>query len=246
MLWLLPWDEDTHARHMPWATWTLVAINLVVFGAMLASTDIEAWTGYALAPATAQWWQFLTANFLHGGLMHLAGNMLFLLVFGDNIEDAFGPVPFLLLYFVGGLVGDLFFVSANASMTIPSVGASGCISALAGAYLVLYFSSTIGVRLMFLVFTLHVFQLRVLWVMLLWFGYDSFLTFSRHGVLPADEGGGVNYVAHGMGFAFGILVAVFARLYGVMRRYDTLAEGSPWLGYWPMHLEFGRRRRRAV
>ena len=179
---------------------------------------------------------------LHAGPMHLLGNMLFLIVFGDNIEDAFGPVPFLLLYFVGGLAGDLFFVTSNPARNVPGVGASGCIATLAGAYLILYFSSPVGVRLMFLVFTVHTFHLGTPCLMLLYFGYDIFLTFSRHGVLP--DGGGVNFVVHGMGFAIGIAVAIFARLYGVIRRYETLSEGGLLLGYWPSGLEPVRARGR--
>lgn len=244
MVWLLPWDEDAHVRHMPWATWSLVALNVLAFALMLGASDSEAWVDrFGMAPATAQWWQYMTANFVHGSPMHLIGNMLFLIVFGDNIEDAFGPVPFLLLYFAGALAGDLFVNSSNAAMTIPSIGASGCIATLAGAYLVLYFSSTIGVRLMFLVFTLRTFYFKAPWVLLFWFGYDLFLTFSRHGVLDVGEGGGVNFVSHGMGFAAGVFVAVYARLCGVMRRYDKLSEGSTLFGYWPTHLEYARRSR---
>ena len=120
-------------------------------------------------PAEPHWYHYVTANFVHGDLMHLVGNMFFLLLFGDNVEDAFGPLPFLALYFLGGLVGDVWFVSANASLAIPSVGASGCIAAIAGAYGLLFFTSTIGVRVIFIVLrnTLGLYQAvpyeRALW-----------------------------------------------------------------------------------
>jgi hypothetical protein len=84
---------------------------------------------------------------------------------------------------------------------------------------------------------MHTLHFRAPWVLLYWFGYDTFLTFSRHGVLNFGEGGGVNFVSHGMGFAVGVFVAVFARLHGVMRRYDRLSEGSSLMGYWPAQLE---------
>jgi membrane associated rhomboid family serine protease len=245
MIWLLPWDEDAGVRHMPWATWSLIALNIAAFllTFLVTPAESEAWIPrWGLTPAEPHWYQFVTSNFVHGGPMHLVGNMLFLLVFGDNVEDAFGPVPFLLLYFIGGLAGDWMFVSANPAMMIPSVGASGCISTLAGAYLVLFFSSTIGVRVLFLVFTLHTFHIRAVWVLLFWFGADVFQTFTSHGVLP--DGGGTNFVAHGAGFAFGVVAALAAAIYGVGRRYELLDDGHAWFGYWPTSLEDRPRRRR--
>ena len=242
MIWLLPWDEDAGVRHMPWATWSLIAINVLAFllTFLVTPAESEAWIPrWGLNPAHAHWYQFLTSDFVHGGWFHLIGNMLFLLVFGDNVEDAFGPIPFLLLYFVGGLAGDVMWVHANPSIDIPSVGASGCISALAGAYAVLFFSSTIGVRVMFFVFNLRTFYFRAPWVLLFWFGADVYRTFASHGVMDAEPG--VNFVAHGMGFAVGLAVAVIAILVGVLHRYGTLAEGHDWFGYWPPSLETPRR-----
>lgn len=228
MIWLLPWDEDANVRHLPWATWSLIALNVLVF--LFAPGD-EAWfMRWGLVPHDLHWYQFLTSAFMHADVWHLLGNMLFLVVFGDNVEDAFGPVPFLLLYLLGGFLGDLWWVSANPAIDIPSVGASGCIATLAGAYGVLFFSSNIGVKLMFVVFPLYTFELGAMWVLLFWFGADVYQTFASHGVM---HGPGTNFVAHGTGFVAGLLVAIVAVLYGVLRRYDELADGHAWFGYWP-------------
>ena len=231
MIWLLPWDEDASVRHLPWATWTLIFLNCLAFAFLAREGGGEAWIkDWGLVAAEPHWYHFLSANFVHAGLFHLVGNMLFLLVFGDNVEDAFGPLPFLALYFLGGLAGDLWYVSANASSLIPTVGASGCISTLAGAYALLFFSSSIGVRLMFFVFPVATFTFGAPWVLLFWFGADVFRTFAGHGVLP--EGSGVNFVSHGAGFAVGAVVALAALLCGVGRRYEGSAGGHAWFGYW--------------
>jgi membrane associated rhomboid family serine protease len=241
MIWLLPWDEDASVRHLPWATWTLIFLNVLAFFFLSGEGDGEAWIKqWGLVPGDPHWYHFITANFVHAGWMHLIGNMLFLLVFGDNVEDAFGPIPFLALYLLGGLAGDLLFVSSNASSMIPSVGASGCISAIAGAYGLLYFSNTIGVRLIFLVFPVYTFHVAAPLVLLFWFGADVFRTFAHHGVLP--DGGGTNFVAHGAGFAFGMAVAAVALMAGVQRRYEGKALGDAWLGYWVEPAPAPRRR----
>jgi membrane associated rhomboid family serine protease len=244
MIWLLPWKEEDHVKHTPWAVYTLIFLNVIVFIAMLMTSqngETDWFVKYGLTPNNWHWYQFITANFIHGGVFHLVGNMLFLWLIGDNIEDALGPAGFLLLYFIGGLAGDLWFLSANAEMAVPSVGASGCIATLAGACAVMFFSQPIAVRVMFLVFTITTIRMKAFWMLLLWFGMDVFQTFEGKGVMDAVE---VNFVSHGAGFAVGFSVGMFALVHGVMRRYGALSEGSNWFGYWPESLENSARKRR--
>ena len=229
MLWLLPWDDDSPVRHWCWATHLLIALNVLAFVFSAGLSDSEQ-MALALSSTDTHWYQFITGNFMHGGVVHLVGNMVFLLVFGDNVEDAFGPVPFLLLYFLGGFAGDLVFVNANPDLAIPTLGASGCVATLAGAYLVMFFRDTIGVRLMFFVFPLTRFHLPGFLVILFWFAADVARTWWGHGVLDGD--GGVNYVAHGVGFSVGIAAGVVAVFAGVVRRYHREEGGRPLLGYW--------------
>jgi membrane associated rhomboid family serine protease len=241
MIWLLPWDEDASVRHMPWATWSLIAINVLVlpFRWLRPLHGLVPHLGADPGePALVRVHQLQLRAFrpVPPGREHA-----FPVVFGDNVEDAFGPIPFLLLYFLGGLAGDWMFMQANPTMDIPCAGASGCIATLAGAYLVLFFSSSIGVRLMLFVFPIRTFHVATVWVLLFWFGADVFLTFALHGVLP--DGVGTNYVAHGAGFAIGVVVALLAALFGVRRRYEEMSAGHPWLGYWPLDPETRPRKR---
>jgi membrane associated rhomboid family serine protease len=244
MIWLLPWEKDVETRHTPWATWLLVFVNVVVFVLMLMSpesADVQI-ARYGLNPQDPHWYQYITSDFVHAGFSHLFFNMVFLLLFGDKVEDAFGPLGFLFLYFLGGLAGELIFVHANHGVAIPSVGASGCISAIAGAYGALFLSSSIGVRVFLLVFPVMKVQVQAFWFLLLYFGADIYSTFSGHGTL--DPGEGTNFVAHGIGFVFGLVVGMVGVLHGLRRRYETLEDGDDWFGYWPTRLEAEARRKR--
>ena len=250
MIWLLPWGQDNRVRHVSWAVYALIALNVAVYAWM--ATEVpdgrEALVQrYGLFADDWRWYQFVAANFLHGDVLHLLGNMLFLWLFGDSIEDALGTVGFLLLFFVGGFLGDLVFVHNNVGSEVPTIGASGCIAAVAGAYGIMFYDRSVNIRVMLLVFTLTTVSVRALLVVLFWFGADLLRTFATSGQMIDAEG--VNYVAHGIGFAFGAFVGLVARLHGVMRRYERLPEGSAWFGYWPQSLErraghAGRRPRR--
>lgn len=244
MLWLLPWKQDSGTRRMPWALYLLMALNAAVFAWMASLPDGgEALTmQYGLPADGARWDQFLVSDFLHADILHLLGNLLFLWLFGDAVEDALGPLPFLALYFAGGLLGDLLYVHNNVGTDIPSVGASGCISAIAGAYAMLFHDREMDIRIMLLVFPLKTIAVRALVVLVLWMGADLWFTLRDAGHLP--DGGGVNYVAHGIGLICGLLMGLIARVQGVMRRYEHVETGSRWWGYWPESLERGAGRAR--
>lgn len=247
MIWLLPWEEESSLKHVHWVVYTLIAINVGVFLVMLNASDatVDAWfTTYGLTPASAQGVQFLTANFLHSGWMHLLGNMMFLYLFGDNVEDVLGPLGFLVLYLLAGFLGDVVFVLGNEASTIPSIGASGCIAGVAGAYAVLFARQPCSVRLMILVFPVFKFHLSAIWLLLMWFGMDVARTIADHGKL--EDGGGVNFVAHGIGFLFGLAVALLARWNGVMRRYHAMPVGHALLGYWPRDMEAAYFREQRI
>lgn len=243
MIWLLPWGQENRVKHLSWAVYALIAINIAAFAwmVMTLTDDATAFSQkYGLLADDWRWYQFFTANFMHGDLMHLLGNMLFLWLFGDSIEDAIGPLGFLLLYFIGGFLGDLLYVHNNVGNTIPTIGASGCISAIAGAYAILFYDRAVTLRLMFLVFPLRTFNVMAFWVVLFWMGADVWRTMASSGTLENPEG--VNYVSHGVGFISGALFGVIARVHGVMQRYERLPEGGTWFGYWSDAL--GRRARR--
>jgi membrane associated rhomboid family serine protease len=138
----------------------------------------------------------VVSMFLHGNLLHVGGNMLFLWVFGNNIEDRLGPVRFLLFYLAAGIVATLAHIAAQPNSTIPVIGASGAIAGVMGAYLV-WFPNVEILSLLFVV----VARIRAKWWLVIWFG-SQFLD------NPND---GVAWVAHVGGFVFGALAAVLLR-----------------------------------
>ncbi|TMK16119.1 MAG: rhomboid family intramembrane serine protease [Actinobacteria bacterium] len=149
------------------------------------------------------WLSIVTAMFLHAGWLHLGGNMLFLWIFGDNVEDALGKLGYLAFYLVGGVAaGALQFVLAPNS-TIPNVGASGAIAAVLGAYIVLYPRARILTAVFF--FLITVIELPATVVLGLWFVLQLFQGVSG---LAADVNSGVAYWAHVGGFGFGVVIAL--------------------------------------
>ncbi|MEW2131320.1 rhomboid family intramembrane serine protease [Streptomyces sp. NPDC005435] len=153
--------------------------------------------GYDKSPALS----VFTSMFLHGGWLHLLGNMLFLLIFGNNVEDRMGHVRYLLFYVVCGYAAGYGFALLNADSTDPLIGASGAIAGVLGAYLVLYPKARVWVLVPFLVFL----PLRLpAWLVLgFWFGLQAAYS-SGHGV---SGGGTVAYMAHVVGFVAGMLPA---------------------------------------
>lgn len=143
----------------------------------------------------------VTYMFVHGGVLHLAGNMLFLAIFGNNVEDRLGRVRFLAFYLIAGIVSALSYALVNPSGTAPLVGASGAIAGVLGAYLVLYPRAPVTGLLFFLI------PLRLpAWIVLgVWFAIQSF---SAHG---AGAAGGVAYLVHVVGFVLGVCYAVLNR-----------------------------------
>lgn len=135
--------------------------------------------------------------FMHGGWAHLGGNMLYLYIFGDNIENAMGRVRYILFYVAGGIAAALAQGLMNVHSIIPMVGASGAISAVLGAYLVLYPRQRIT-----MISNYGTYEMEAVYVLGLWFVYQFVF-----GLLGSGEGGGVAFFAHVGGFVFG-LVAV--------------------------------------
>jgi membrane associated rhomboid family serine protease len=155
------------------------------------------------------WLTLLTSMFLHGGILHLGGNMLFLWIFGGNVEDAMSRWRFLLFYLLGGLAAIGLQIAIDTDAAVPTVGASGAIAAVLGGYILLYPRARV-VTVVFIVFLFTLIELPA-WVMLgLWFVQQALFGASSL-AQPAGEGG-VAYFAHIGGFAFGLLaIRAFAQ-----------------------------------
>ena len=167
------------------------------------------------------WVTILTSMFMHGGLLHLLGNMLFLWIFGNNIEDSMGRLRFVLFYLGGGLVALLAQTAIDPSSTVPTIGASGAVAAVLGGYAVLYPRARVTTLVILIIF-ITLIQLPALLVLGAWFLLQLFYGLNDL-AQPIGGGGGVAYFAHIGGFVFGmLLIKAFAnrphRDYEVARR----------------------------
>ena len=212
---MFPIHDHNPARSTPYVTWALIAINTVIFlltwpYLLDQQTALAFFSHWALIPAkvtlTGDWSGIVTSMFLHGGLMHLLGNMLFLYIFGDNVEDALGHVGFLLFYLACGIFAALIHYWSNPLSEIPTVGASGAIAGVLGGYLMLYPRARVDVAIIFFVF-FQIIQLPA-WFML---GY-WFLIQLLFGMASDPTTGGVAYWAHAGGFIAGVVLILPAWL----------------------------------
>ena len=153
----------------------------------------------------------VTSQFLHGGFIHIGGNMLFLWIFGNNVEDRFGRLRFLAFYLVGGIIAALTQVVVDPTSTVPTIGASGAIAATLGAYLVLYPGARVTTAI-FLVFFYQLIEVPAVVVLALWFGLQLFDGLASLGI--SASAGGVAVFAHIGGFLFGAAVALLVRAAG--------------------------------
>jgi membrane associated rhomboid family serine protease len=149
------------------------------------------------------WETVFTGMFLHASILHIAGNMLFLWIFGNNVEDAMGRLRFLVFYLIGGVAALALQTAVDPSSLAPTVGASGAIAAVLGGYIVLHPRGRV-LTLVFIIFFFGVIELPALVMLGVWFAEQA--VFGAVGLTdPAGGGGGVAYFAHVGGFAFGLL-----------------------------------------
>ncbi|PTQ72697.1 rhomboid family intramembrane serine protease [Celeribacter persicus] len=231
---MFPIRDHNPSRRPALVTYALIAVNIAVFLAMLPSYGDERalltiYSNWALLPARISYGEgydtFLTSMFMHGGVMHIAGNMLFLWIFGDNLEDEMGHGRYLAFYLLCGLAAGMAQYLADPSSRVPMVGASGAIAGVMGGYLLLFPRARVDVLFIFIIF-FRVFPLPA-WVMLgLWFALQVVAE------LGSSAGtGGVAHLAHVGGFVAGVVMAtpLWLRLGGTTYWHRTHGR--------PMHAE---------
>lgn len=207
---MIPIRDVIPSRTTPFVTIALVAVNVLVFLYQLSLGDqFEAFVfNYGLIPAEFSWVHVFTSMFLHGSLMHAGGNMLYLWIFGDNVEDRMGHGRYLTFYLLCGVTAAVAQAVLSSDSGIPMVGASGAIAGVMGAYVVLYPRSRIVTLLPLFVF-IQIVEIPAFFYLGFWFlmqfinGIGSLAEVS--GGRPA---GGIAFWAHAAGFAAG-LVGVF-------------------------------------
>ncbi len=205
---MFPIRDHNPASRTPFVTYALILANVVIFLLMIPAAGSQEqlyrlYYQWGLVPLWVSQGTHLgglfTHMFLHGSLLHLAGNMLFLWIFGDNLEDELGHVGFSLFYLASGLGAATLQMLADPTSTMPMIGASGAIAGVMGGYLLLFPRAQVDVLFVF------VFFIRILpvpaWVMLiLWFGMQLF-----NGTVTPVSDGGVAYWAHTGGFLVGLI-----------------------------------------
>ena len=164
------------------------------------------------------WLTVFTSMFMHGGLLHLGGNMLFLWIFGNNVEDSMGRVTFLVFYLLAGLAATALQVVVGPDVAVPTVGASGAVAGVLGGYLLLFPGARV-ITVIFIIFFFTIVELPALVILALWFLQQAIFGYLDLG--DPSGGGGVAYFAHIGGFAFGLLVI---RLFASDRRRASKAQ----------------------
>jgi len=224
-------DDDSDRRFAPLINYVLIAINVLVFVFLqgmggnekftyaFSTVPAEILTGKDIAAGVLEptpvpvYFTLITSMFMHGGWAHLLGNMLFLWVFGDNIENRIGHIRYLIFYLVCGIIASLshVFVSGSDSL-VPSLGASGAISGVLGGYLLLFPSRRVRVIMGRGITTVPAFIALGIWIV--------FQVISQLGVLGGDQGGGgVAYAAHIGGFIAGLALI---KLFDIGVRKDSV------------------------
>lgn len=215
-------DDNIIGGHKPLVAYSLLVFNVLVFlfQFSLGAKGVELFLyQYGSIPSEItngeDLYTLITSMFLHGGWMHLIGNMLFLWIFADNIEAVIGSIPFIVFYFLGGLIASAAHIMFNLGSDIPAVGASGAISAVMGTYLVMFPKSRVKVIVLIFFTTFHLSALAFLG---LWFVQQLF---SGIGALTVEtQGAGVAWWAHIGGFVYGLAVGwIFKQKYGHRYRY---------------------------
>jgi membrane associated rhomboid family serine protease len=211
---MIPLRDVIPSRTTPVVTIGLIALNVLVFLYQLSLGESvnDFILYYGLIPAAFSWVAVLTSMFLHGGLLHVGGNMLYLWIFGDNVEDRMGHGRFLVFYVLCGVAAALAQTALNPDSVVPMVGASGAIAGVMGAYFVLYPHSRI-VTLVPLFLFFQVMEIPAIFFLGFWFllqflsGVGSIAT-----AVGGEPAGGVAFWAHVAGFLAGVSgVIVFRR-----------------------------------
>jgi|SRR5579872_379054 len=219
---MFPISDVIPSRTVPFVTVGLIVANALVFVYMLALPDgmLESFVStYAVVPAWFSLPTLVTSQFLHAGWMHIIGNMLYLWIFGDNVEDRLGHVRYLFFYLGAGAVAAILQVLFNPFSAVPMLGASGAIAGVMGAYFVLYPQSRV-LTAIFIVIFFDVVEIPAVFFLGIWFLMQLLSGVGSLGVSNA-AGGGTAFWAHVGGFVFGAAVGLILRARDRRWRYQV-------------------------
>jgi membrane associated rhomboid family serine protease len=220
-------DYPGERRTFPWVMLTILVLNVLAFVFELGVGDTNSLDNLFLAagivpveftrgvlvgpspPLGMPWTTLFTSMFLHGGLLHIGSNMLYLFIFGDNVEDGLGHLRFLIFYFLCGLAAGITHIVANAGSSLPSIGASGAIAGVLAAYLVLFPHAQVR-TLIFLGPFILVPRIAAAFLIIFWFITQFISSITSLGA-TTESSGGVAVWAHVGGFIAGLILVQFMR-----------------------------------
>ena len=203
-------DDNSQRRTFPTVTIVLIVLNVLVFLLELSGGD-QFITEWAFIPARfsqdpgANAVTLFSAMFMHGGWLHLFGNMLFLWIFGDNVEDRFGHIKFLIFYLLAGLAATFSQYWVSPESGIPNVGASGAIAGVLGAYILMFPQSRVNVLVGRQLVAMPAFIVLGMWIAL------QLVSGVGTGAATDESAGGIAYMAHIGGFVSGLLMTFLFR-----------------------------------
>ncbi|HEV2811687.1 MAG TPA: rhomboid family intramembrane serine protease, partial [Solirubrobacteraceae bacterium] len=215
---MFPIKDNIPTDRFPVVTVALIVANVIIYfllqdgGWGLASNDSGEWSvrDYALIPCDladqcgagdvpvthiGEVQSVFTSMFMHGSLLHLGGNMLFLWIFGNNVEDSMGPLKYILFYLAGGIAADALQIVFDTDSAIPTLGASGAVAAVLGGYILLYPRARV-ITVVFIIIFFTVIELPALLVLGLWFAQQVLFGALDYGTAGGGDEGGVAYFAH--------------------------------------------------
>lgn len=209
---MIPLRDTQPSYTFPFVTIAIIALNVLAFLYELSLDPYELnffIAHHGLIPTRFQWVDVLTSIFLHGGWMHLIGNMWFLWIYGDNIEDILGHAKYLVFYLLCGLAASMVHILFNADSRVPTVGASGAIAGVMGAYVVKFPHSRITTLVPVFVF-LTTMEIPAYFILIYWFVIQFFSGVGQVGHSHLSQGG-VAWFAHVGGFLAGIALILAMR-----------------------------------
>ncbi len=237
---MVPLRDDNPTRITPYVTYGLIIANVLVFlyELTLAPPELEhvvrvwavvpreltaSWSGTATMHPVPEWLTLFSSQFLHGGFLHLGGNMLFLWIFGNNVEESLGHVKYLLFYLACGVLAALTQWFFSADSPVPSLGASGAIAGVMGAYILKYPNAKV-LTLIPLGFILAPIRISAIFFLGFWFVQQAL-----YGLISLNapmnigmQGGGIAYWAHAGGFVFGAILGPLLGLFSDTPRRNSV------------------------
>ncbi|MGB3295550.1 MAG: rhomboid family intramembrane serine protease [Phormidesmis sp.] len=214
---MVPLNDDNPSSTTPVIVYGLIALNVVIFlyeNSLGESGLQQFFDRWAIVPVdlTGEWFTLVTSQFLHGGFLHVGGNMLYLWVFGNNIEDQLGHLKFLVFYLACGALAGLSQWFFDPTSTIPTLGASGAIAGIMGAYIIRFPRAKILTLVPLFIF-ITTFRIPAIFFLGWWFVQQALYSVASLGATADMGSGGIAYWAHAGGFVFGVVLGPLLGLF---------------------------------